>query len=115
LPDLGLAQPLAGIVADYQRCIDEHERVAAAGRSVGPGEGLLHTASPASVQDLAACIDHRQASLIRRELSTTFTPGKIHAEIASSYHLRVLPHYPFPSPSSDAHKARISPQLVRVE
>src|SRR5258708_1095960 len=51
LPDLGLTQTLADAVADRQWRIEERKRVTVARPLLGPCDGFVHAAPPASVQD----------------------------------------------------------------
>jgi hypothetical protein len=64
LSNLLLAEPLACLVADHERRVDEHDSIAVCGCAVHPGDGLLDASLPASVQNPPVCVDDRHAGLV---------------------------------------------------
>src|SRR5450755_2640040 len=94
LPDLRFAQTLACLVTDYQRRVNEHQRIVKASRAVCPVDRLLDAAGPATIENLALCIEERHPGFICRQISAARSPSKIDTQKPCNSHLRVVPHCP---------------------
>ena len=92
LPDLRLAQALARLVGDHERRVGEHDRVSVSGGGVRPADGLPEAACPVSVQDPAVPVDDCHAGLVGHNVGSTFPPGKVNTQEASTCHTEVVPH-----------------------
>ena len=87
LPGLRLVDPLARHVADHERRVGEQDSITVSGCAVGPADGLLDAACPASVQDLAVPVDNRHAGLVGHRVGMAFPPGKVNTDEANSSHM----------------------------
>jgi hypothetical protein len=92
LPGLCLAEPLALVVADHERRVREHESLTVSSCDIRPADRLLDAACPASIQDPAALVDYRHASLIGQKAVIAFSPGKVNTQEASICHPAVISH-----------------------
>jgi hypothetical protein len=91
LPDLRLAEPLARLVADHERRVDEQDSVTVCGCCVRPADRLPDAACPAGVQDLAVPVYNRHAGLIGQKVAIALSPGEVNTDEASICHTDVIP------------------------
>jgi hypothetical protein len=92
LPDLRLAEPLARLVGDHERRVDEQDSITVSGCAIRPADRLLDAACSARVEDLAVPVDNRHAGLIGHKVGTAFPPGKVNTDEPSTCHTEVVPH-----------------------